>query len=198
MERALPFYLVAPVVVRAPGAMLSTSWSSGSLAGGVFGEPIGNGQSGDEGYGAAARATWAPLGVKNRVLHLGTSAQWREPSQDNSTNTAGPKFDTVRFRAKPESNVLAQRLVDTGELADVSHFSFVGAELAAQWDSVSLQSEYQQVDVARGEPVKVLPDLVRAARVDRHRRGAAVPRGPRCVRRHPPHPQPGQRRLGRL
>lgn len=155
MERALPFYLVSPVVVRAPGAMLSTSWSHGSLAGGVFGEPIRNGQSGDEGYGAAARATWAPMAVEKRVLHLGTSAQWRDPTQDNSTNTAGPKFDTVRFRAKPESNVLAQRLVDTGELADVSHFSFVGAELAAQWDSVSLQTEYQQVGVARGEPDNV-------------------------------------------
>lgn len=155
MERALPFYLVSPLVVRAPGAMVSMSWSNGSIAGGVFGEPIGNGQSGDEGYGAAARATWAPWTANNRVLHLGTSAQWRDPTQDNSSNTAGPRFDTVRFRAKPESNVLAQRLVDTGEMADVNHFTFVGAELAAQWQAVSLQSEYQKVDVERGDPDNV-------------------------------------------
>lgn len=155
MERALPFYLVSSVVVRAPGAMLSTSWTSGSIAGGVFGEPVGNGQSGDEGYGAAARATWAPMSVNNRVLHLGASAQWRDPTQDNSSNTTGPKFDTVRFRAKPESNILAQRLVDTGEMEDVSHYTFMGAELAAQWQAVSLQTEYQKVDVERGDPENV-------------------------------------------
>jgi phosphate-selective porin OprO/OprP len=155
MERALPFYLVSPVVVRAPGAMLSTSWSSGSIAGGIFGEPIGNGQSGDEGYGAAARATWAPMSVNNQVVHLGASAQWRDPTQDNSSNTTGARFDTVRFRAKPESNVLAQRLVDTGEMADVRHYAFLGAELAAQWQSVSLQSEYQKVSVERGDPENV-------------------------------------------
>ncbi len=56
MEPALPFYRVSPLIVRAPDAMLGTSWIRGSVAGGVFGEPIGNPQSGDEGYGVAARA----------------------------------------------------------------------------------------------------------------------------------------------
>lgn len=155
MERALPFYLVSPVVVRAPGAMLSTSWSSGTLAGGVFGEPIGNGQSGDEGYGAAARATWAPMSADHRVIHLGLGAQWRDATQDSSTNTTGPRFDTVRFRAKPESNILAQRLVDTGEMRDVRTFTFMGAEMAVQWQAVSLQTEYQRVAVERGDPENV-------------------------------------------
>ena len=50
------------------------------------------------------------------------------------------------------SDATIQRLVDTGELADVSHFVFVGAELAAQWQSISLQTEYQKVDVDRGDP----------------------------------------------
>jgi phosphate-selective porin OprO/OprP len=152
MERALPFYLVSPAVVRAPGAMLSTSGANWSAAGGIFGEPIGNAQSGDEGYGAAARASFAPLFTGSRIVHLGLSGQWRDPTQDNSSNTTGAKFDTVRFRAKPESNILAQRFVDTGELADVKSYTFAGVEFAAQYDALSLQSEYQEVSVERGAP----------------------------------------------
>ncbi|HEY1078172.1 MAG TPA: porin [Fontimonas sp.] len=149
MERALPFYLVSPLVVRAPGAQLATSWASGSLAGGLFGEPLGNAQAGDEGYGAAARVTWAPYLQGTRLVHLGAAAQWRVPTQDNSTNASGPRFETVRFRAKPESNILSQRFVDTGEIADVEDFSFAGIELAAGLDALTLQAEYQQVGVAR-------------------------------------------------
>lgn len=149
MERALPFYLVSPLVVRAPGLMLGTSGANWSVAGGAFGEPIGNAQAGDQGYGAAARGTWAPFFAGNRVLHFGLSAQWRNPTQSNSTNAMGPKFETVRFRAKPESNILAQRLVDTGEIPAVEDFSFAGIEWAAQYEAVSFQSEYQQVQMSR-------------------------------------------------
>ncbi len=149
MERALPFYLVSPLIVRAPGVQVATSWASGSLAGGLFGEPLGNAQAGDEGYGAAARVSWAPYLEGTRVVHLGAAAQWRVPTQDNSTNTTGPRFETVRFRAKPESNILSQRFVDTGEIVDVKDFSLAGLELAAAIDAFSLQAEYQQVSVAR-------------------------------------------------
>lgn len=155
MERALPFYLVSPVVVRAPGAMLSSSGTHWSAAGGIFGEPIGNAQGGDEGYGAAARASSAPLFTGSRIVHLGLSGQWRDPTQDSSTNATGAKFDTVRFRAKPESNILAQRFVDTGELADVKNYTFAGVEFAAQYDALSLQSEYQQVSIKRGAPANL-------------------------------------------
>ncbi len=152
MERALPFYLVSSVIVRAPGAMLSSSGANWSAAGGIFGEPIGNAQSGDEGYGAAARATFAPYFAGSRIVHLGLAAQWRDPTSDNSTNATGAKFDTVIFRARPESNILSQRFVSTGELADVNHYTLGGVEFAAQYDAFSLQSEYQQVKVARGLP----------------------------------------------
>lgn len=149
MERALPFYLVSPLIVRAPGAMLGTSWRRGSLAAGLFGEPVGNAQWGDEGLGAAARATWAPYLEGSRLLHLGLGTQWRKPTQDDSGNTTGARFNTVRFRAKPESNILSQRLVDTGEIPDVEDYRFAGVELAGAWDAFSLQAEYQQVHLSR-------------------------------------------------
>ena len=146
MERGLPF---AFVTTRAPGVMLGTSRSNGSINGGFFGEPVGNAQAGDEGYGAVGRVTFAPVLGPDRVIHLGLAATWRKPTYENSTNATGDKFATVRFRSRPESNILAQRLVDTGEIADVDQYRIGGLELAAQLGAATLQSEYHQVQVKR-------------------------------------------------
>jgi phosphate-selective porin OprO and OprP len=147
MERALPFAFVG---ARAPGIMLGSSGSNWSANGGVFSEPFINAQAGNDGYGAVARATYAPLLAANRMIHLGLGVSWRKPTANNSTNTTGAKFSTVRFRSKPESNILAQRLVDTGEIRDVDHYEIAGLELAAQSGALSLQTEYHLVQVQRG------------------------------------------------
>ena len=103
----------------------------------------------NEGYGAVGRVTWAPWARDNRVVHFQLGYVYREPTNDNSSNTAGPKFATVRFRSKPESNVLWERFVDTGELVDVNDYTVGGAEFAMQWNTLSWQSEYQWTKVAR-------------------------------------------------
>jgi phosphate-selective porin OprO and OprP len=152
MERGLPF---AFVTTRAPGLMVSSSGTHWTAAGGVFGEPVGNTNNavtngtGNEGYGAVGRVTWAPWALDNHVVHFGLGYVYREPTNDNSTNTAGPKFATVRFRSKPETNVESQRFVDTGELVDVNDYTIGGAEFAMQYDALSWQSEYQWTEVAR-------------------------------------------------
>ena len=146
MERGLPF---AFVITRAPGVMVGTSRSNWSASAGLFGEPVGNVQAGDDGYGATARVTYAPWMSTQGVVHLGLGASWRKPTEDNSTNLVGPKFTTVRFRSKPESNILAQRFVDTGEIADVDQYQIAGLEFAAQRGAASLQSEYHRVKVDR-------------------------------------------------
>lgn len=146
MERGLPF---AFVITRAPGIGAGTSGSNWSINGGLFGEPVGNAQAGNDGYGAAARASWAPVLTDEGVVHLGLGATWRVPTEDNSTNASGPKFDTVRFRSKPESNVLAQRFVDTGEIRNVADYTTVGLELAAARGAASFQGEYQAAQVSR-------------------------------------------------
>ena len=149
MERGLPF---AFVTTRAPGLMLSSAGTHWTAASGVFGEPVGNANTapaGDEGYGLVGRVTYAPFSQDNHVLHFGLGFVYREPTQDNSTNAVGPKFRTVRFRTKPESNVLAQRFVDTGELLRVNRYTIGGAELGLQWDAFSWQSEYQWTEVDR-------------------------------------------------
>ena len=152
MERGLPF---AFITTRAPGLMVSSSGTHWTAAGGVFGEPVGNTNNavtngtGNKGYGAVGRVTWAPWALDNHVVHFGFGYLYREPTQDNSSNTIGPKFATTRFRSKPESNVLSQRFVDTGELVDVNDYTIGGAEFAMQWDALSWQSEYQWTEVAR-------------------------------------------------
>lgn len=121
---------------------------------GVFGENFalngGGGSSGsgstynttpaykDEGWGPAARFTWAPVNGVDKTLHLGVSGYWRE--------TGGRK--TIQFRSGPEVSVDSTRLVDTGLLA-VKNYSFLGAELAGQYGPVYLQSEYGRTDVDR-------------------------------------------------
>ena len=58
MERGLPF---AFVTTRAPGIGVGSNGANWTLNGGLFGEPVGNAQAGDDGYGAAARGSWTPV-----------------------------------------------------------------------------------------------------------------------------------------
>jgi phosphate-selective porin OprO/OprP len=95
------------------------------------------------------RLSYAPLLGASELIHLGAGVTLRKPSDDNSSNSSGPKFSTQRFRAKPESDVLAQRLVDTGEIRDVDHYSIEGLEAAGQRGAASLQGEIHFVQVER-------------------------------------------------
>ncbi|HUD51854.1 OprO/OprP family phosphate-selective porin [Parvibaculum sp.] len=117
---------------------------------GVFGENYsinGGGNSGgtattvykDEGWGPAARLTWAPVNGVTETLHLGVSGYWR----DTGGRTTG-----LRFRTGPEVSVDSTRLVDTGNIA-ANDYSFAGAELAGQYGPIYLQSEYGRTDVDR-------------------------------------------------
>lgn len=146
MERGLPF---AFVITRAPGLMIGYGGARSSANLGVFGEPLTSAQAGDEGWAIVGRASYAPLLTSTSVVHLGIGATLRYPTDDNSTNTTGPKFATARFRAKPESNILSQRLVDTGEIQNVDNYQIGGLEFAAATGALSLQTEYQVVKVER-------------------------------------------------
>ncbi|HEX7776332.1 MAG TPA: porin [Parvibaculum sp.] len=119
---------------------------------GVFGENLsaqggtGGAKTGkDEGWGPAARVTWAPINKNDEVLHLGLSGYYR---------TAGGR-NNIRFRSTPEVTIDGNRLVDTGTLTGINAYSFEGAELAGVYGPFFFQSEYllSQVDQ------KVGPDL---------------------------------------
>lgn len=143
MERALPF---AFVPARAPGVMAGTSGYNWSANGGVFGEPVGNASSGDEGFGVASRVTFAPVLSNDQLLHLGLGATWRKPTSNNSKNGL---FSTVTFSSKPESDVTVMKFVNTGEIKDVNQYSIEVLELAGQIGAASVQGEYSSTQARR-------------------------------------------------
>ncbi|MFO1435269.1 MAG: porin [Gammaproteobacteria bacterium] len=163
MERGLPF---AFLNLRSLGGMISANGDNWTGAVGFFGDTVTSQNVDDEGRGGAARVTWAPFFQKDKVLHFGLAGQYRIPAD----NPAGNRRESVRFRSKPESNIITDnltqtgtltaagktfgrssgRLVDTGDIpGNVEDYTLFGAEFAAVYGAASLQGEYIRADVNR-------------------------------------------------
>jgi len=149
MERSLADDMVPE---RNLGAMVQYIGSSWTASGGVFGEGITNDDedirtsNGGEGIGVTGRVTAAPILAEDRLLHLGGAISWREPDAGDGL---------LRIRARPESHIADQRLVDTGTIDDVDDILRYGAEAAFAWGPWSLQGEYIYYDLSRetgGDP----------------------------------------------
>ena len=142
MERALP------VDVFAPGRNLGLGAFAGdkhwSAAAGLFGESIDDDTNGDEGWGASGRFTLAPINEKRHVLHLGGSAAYRVPADEDKE---------VRYKDGLESHIADQELIDTGngDIVEVENTSSYGLEAAYVLGPFSLQGEYIQTSVDRGD-----------------------------------------------
>lgn len=122
------------------GALVSTYGGNWSLAGGFFEKTIGE-QNTDKlssGWGTAGRLTFAPINEKKRALHLGISAEYREPDSNS-----------VRYSTRPESKVTDRRLVTTRTINDVSDTLIYGLEGALIQGPWSLQGEYMRASVKR-------------------------------------------------
>lgn len=150
MERSLPNAFLNP---RAPGAMISAgkdNWSSAFM---LYGEQISSAASAvsDEGGGAAFRTTWAPFIGPGKTIHLGFSLASRVPSQNNtaSSNTPVAYSDSVRFRSKPESNIIETRLVDTGNIVNAERTDLWGLELGGSFKTLGFNAEYIDTAVHR-------------------------------------------------
>lgn len=92
----------------------------------------------DEGYSVSARTHFTPYYEGTNLVHVGLAASLREPNGD-----------VVRYKSRPEANVDAHNIVDTGVLHRVDGMQLYGVELAGQWDSFHIQSEYNLLEVAR-------------------------------------------------
>ena len=146
MERALPVDAFAPG--RKIGAGLFASGKKWSAAGGLFGEGVGEDtkDEGDEGWGTAARLTFAPLHKKRKAVHLGGSLEFRQPDDENE----------VQFKAGPESKVSGVELVDTGRISEVDHTYKYGLEAASVFGPFSVQGEYIYTEVERDRGLRDL------------------------------------------
>lgn len=137
LERSLPVAAFAPS--RALGVGVHKSGNTGSLAFGLFGEPISESIREVRGFGIAGRGTWAPFNSKEGLLHLGLAVEYREPRVG----------EEIRFDARPESSITSDRLVRTSRLGDIESTDRFGVEMAYRARNISAQSEYLVTRIAR-------------------------------------------------
>ena len=103
IERALPHVFSEG---RNIGIQTTRHGDNWMIAGGLFGD----GRDGstnatnNEGWGAAGRATMAPIITDQEILHLGASLSLRHIGGNH----------TLRFRERPEAHISDTRIVDTG------------------------------------------------------------------------------------
>ncbi len=100
----------------------------------------------DEGFGLTGRVTIAPVIKDRQVIHFGVGLSRRTPEAAEGSDT-----NSVRFRARPETDVSQARFVNTGRIRFVDHTSLYNAEAAVMLGSLHLQGEYTGVAVRRLE-----------------------------------------------
>jgi phosphate-selective porin OprO/OprP len=146
LEAGLPAALATVNGTRAIGARLSAGGAHYSASLGIFGDDINNASIANpvgDGWGFSGRLTVAPVATATRVLHFGVSGYERDPGLGRATTAVtDPVTSQLRYRSQPEITVDAARLVDTGLLTKVDHYSYVGAEAAAVLGPLSVQGEY--------------------------------------------------------
>ncbi len=137
-ERSL---LSAFTAGRRIGAIASIKKQHWSLAGGLFGESLTTkGNTDDEGWSVVARATFAPINQKSRILHFGLGVNHRD---------TGDLTNTVSFKQRAETHVTGVNIVNTGRLTNVEDLFTMGAEAATVMGPFSLQAEYITTSASR-------------------------------------------------
>ena len=141
----------------APGRRLGVGYFYGadrfSAAATLFTQGIGEDVSGlDQGWGWAARGTWAPvMPSETRAIHIGAAATgWQPDAAVGSGSTRPPAAYVVEFSSRPEVSKIAKaKYLNTGDLEDVDQVRQYGLELAGVWDAFAWQAEYNATSVDR-------------------------------------------------
>ncbi|HET7551941.1 MAG TPA: porin [Gemmatimonadaceae bacterium] len=140
-ERSLPNDAFDPPKRIGASVQMDKDWGGGFTGQvGVFGETIPGDTKpdSDSGEGVVGRATYALVHTDSRLLHVGSSAAWRNPGDG----------EIVQLHARPDAH-LAPRLVDTGVIPDVDDDLKVGAEIVGVAGPLSVQGEYTSDRVNR-------------------------------------------------
>lgn len=135
LERALPVQAVNQ------GRRIGVDWTYENLPGWLLNAASfsGGDLNGDnDGTTWAARAVYNPVKNDTTVVHLGAAASVEERDDE-----------IARIRARPEANLTAIRLIDTGNLAGAERIRRIGLEGAWAQGPFSLQGEYLTIAAAR-------------------------------------------------
>jgi phosphate-selective porin OprO/OprP len=141
MERSLPVLAFAPAQRRI-GIGLNSYNNFGSYSVGIFSENEAVNEA-KNGEGASTRVSYAPWHGKTQTLHLGFSLQYRTPPGLTDSDKS------IKYRVRPEAHIDDKRLLDTGDLNNISHYSINGLEAAWVNGSFSLQGEYIRSTLSR-------------------------------------------------
>ncbi|MBS7458933.1 OprO/OprP family phosphate-selective porin [Coralloluteibacterium stylophorae] len=123
-------------IARRLGVGWQGSAGAWTFAGSGFGRELTEDSA--TGNGGSLRVTWAPLQTEGHLLHVGASLL--------QFNADG---DSIRVRARPQADLAAARLVDTGELVAADYQRVFGLEAMYVRGALKLQSELMLAEVAR-------------------------------------------------
>ena len=134
MERGLP---VAFVPVRNTGVKVHQSLSGERIGWGIgIYKDVDTSDGFDDGsdYNITGRLTWAPYMKEDKtgLLHLGVSYSHQFRDEDR----------TMKYRSRPETNLITVYTVDTGSIKNVSGVDLIGPEVAFASGPFCFQSEY--------------------------------------------------------
>ncbi len=124
-----------------------TNWGSvwyatAGLFGQVAGTPDATGRS--EAKAVTGRLVFAPVNRDGALIHIGGAFSRRTPDA-----AAGADTNTVRFRARPETNISRARFITTGKIRFVDHTNYYNGELVTAFGPLTVQGEYSRVSVSR-------------------------------------------------
>lgn len=139
MERSIDNALIIPFLDRAIGIRVEDSGDNWFFAGGVFGEKVSPGETGDESWGPSARFVYAPVTTDAAAVHLGFRAATRKTG---ASRTVGIADETKDYFSEVS-------IVDTGDIADVEQVSFAGPEIGLAWGPLLVLGEYNQAKFER-------------------------------------------------
>ncbi|MEI2455878.1 OprO/OprP family phosphate-selective porin [Lysobacter firmicutimachus] len=123
-------------VARRLGAAYSYGSNDWSITASYFGRELTRNLAHGAGFGL--RGTFAPINEKGNLLHFGLSYV------DLDTDA-----DTARIRTRPQADLAAGRLVDTGNMLNVDRQNTIGAEALWVRGPFKLQAEYMRSEFDR-------------------------------------------------
>jgi phosphate-selective porin OprO/OprP len=87
---------------------------------------------------------FAPINRDGALLHFGGAF-----SRRTTDAAAGSDTNTVRFRARPETNISRARFLTTGKVRFVDHTNYYNGELVTTFGPLTAQAEYSRVALVR-------------------------------------------------